>query len=490
LKLAQVDKSTAIATNGAMTRAGVARAVRQPQASIQRSASVLGAIDILNRVSSDVQNTPGHPQYAISARLAEKECVVRAVGSAVPESAAGVAPLITPINLTIRVSDTAVANGITDVMKPAAVSGPLYIPDVPASRPTVSIGIDNAARTVLGEVQAKDRSKGCAISPVRQALRDCLRPEILWHTETWLRRATATVDWFHASDCAGKIFPSGAPAAHLFSIRFAPESFNMDLPAIAIDRVARRLTLEPARSEQEAQTLPRSQPSRSSPLSLVVLPLTFVTQLASRYVVNLNQFTSISNQTKRGTSLPATASAPAEEHKLVMALPQSAASRVSLAFLLSSHAAVKSPLTEPIDGKNAGATLGPHPSPVRAQPASMLVLPGLTIPVTTIRWGTSGGWATVTSLSQANQDGFPASSSEESSLSSLGCLADALRVDPAVTREVAALRLNPRRPSISLDLGVQTSAHGVPAANALPRRTGPRLPVVTTRLDGLIIAGR
>jgi hypothetical protein len=494
LKIAQGDSPAAMAMNGSVTRVGVARAVRQPQTPSSRLANALGSSETLNQVFADVQIGPVPEAYAISsAQPAQPECVTPLVESTAPESAAGLAPLVTPTNVTIRESDTAAAAGITEVTKPAPVSGPLSVPDVPASRRSVAIGISRTVRKVPAQIQAKDGSRDCAILPARPARLDCLLPAILRSIETWLRSAVASVGWFHESDCPGQAFPSAGSATRLFSIRFAPESVQMDVPAIACDRTVRRVALdvcegksELAKSELEAQRLARARPSGSSPLSLVALPRPGLVPLAVRYVANLNQFTSVANPAKPGAIPPGAASASADDHNPTITLPQFAGSGLSLASRLSSQAAFNSPPIGPSDQRDGGAGSHPRPSPVRVQPASMLVLPGSSIPVRRLRWVVSRRWATVVSPSLPKQDHVQSSSSEDGSLPSLPALADVLRVDPAVTRVSAILRLNPRRPPISLEIGAQPPACGVPAANALPRRRGPKLPVVRPQLDGPI----
>jgi len=145
-------------------------------------------------------------------------------------------------------------------------------------------------------------------------------------------------------------------------------------------------------------------------------------------------------------------------------------------------------LNEPADSMESAAFSPPQPSPLRVQPASMLVQPGLSVPVRSRRWETRGKWATVASTSAPKPGQVQMSSSEHTVLSSLHSLAAAIRPD---RDESPTLHLHPRRPVISLDLGVQSPQPGVSAANALPRRTGPRLPGVTAgQLDGLTVAGR
>ena len=266
---------------------------------------------------------------------------------------------------------------------------------------------------------------------------------------------------------------------------------------MAYNRTTRRLALEvcewkaePSTSEREAQRLARSRPTGTSPLSMVALPQLCVTPIAVRHVANLSQLSPIANPAQRGTVQTAAACTSAGELNPLMALPQPTGLGLSFAFGLSFHAFLKSLSVQTADRKNAAAASGPCPSPLRVQPASMLVLPGLSLPVSSIRWGASGRWAIVASARPPKMDQVQVSPSEQSSLSSPHCLTDGLRVDPAVNREFTTLRLTPQRPAISLDLGAQTSAHGVPAANALPRRRGPKLPVVTPQLDGLIAGGR
>jgi len=496
LRVDQRDRPAVVDVQGAMTRAGMARAIRQPQAQDSRLVSTIGSIEILNRITADVQNTPHPPNYAISPAMRAQRGCIQPAEQSLPEAPAGIGLVIAPMNLSIRESDTALAVGITDAKKPADVSSPLFIPDVLASRRSFTIGIDRTARKVLAQVQAKDGSRGCTASPARQALRDCLLPTIPWSTETWLRSAIASVGWFHESDCCAQAFPSATPATRLFSTRFEPESFSLGVPALAFDYTIRRQAFEAcewktalAGKEQEALRLERSQPSRTSPLSLVTKPQPLVTPLALRHIASLNQFTSIVNPAARGVTPSAAASASEDEHQPIIALPQFTSSGLIFAFRLLSPAALKSSPVEPAE-RNTDAGPRPQPSPLRVQPASMLVLPGLSIPVGGIKWRVNSGWATVTSPSAPKQGDVQVSSSAETSLSSVRSLADALRVESRVTQKFATLRLSPKPPAISLDLGAQTSAPGVLAANALPRRRGPKLPVVTSQLDDLIVAGR
>jgi len=173
-----------------------------------------------------------------------------------------------------------------------------------------------------------------------------------------------------------------------------------------------------------------------------------------------------------------------------MSLPQLVGSGLVFVSRLSSSACLKSPSLQPTLSKNPDNASSPQPSPLRIQPASMLVLPGSSITIRRIRWVASGGWATVASPSLPKQELSALSSGEQTALTSLRSLADAVGVDRNEMRESAALRMNPKRPVITLGFGAQTSTHGVPAANALPRRSGPKLPVVKAQLDDLTTARR
>jgi hypothetical protein len=497
LKVDQADRAAAIDMHGAMTRAGVGRAVRQLQPQDPRLVSALGSSETLNRIPAGVKNTPESPGYPISpAMRAQRECV-QPVESAMRGSTAGLASAITPMSLPVRESDTPLAVGITEAKKPADVSSPLFIPDVPTSQRSFTIGMNRAARKVLAQIQATDRSRGCTISPARQALGGCLLPTILWSAETWLGSAIASADWFQESDCPVQAFPSGAPATRPFSVRFEPESFSMDMLALGFDRIARMLALEAcewktglAAKEQETLRLARSQPSRTSPLSLVTKPQPLVTRLAVRYIRSLNQFTPIANAVAKGVAPSAGASASADEHRPILAFPKFTAPSLTFAFRLFSPATLKTPPLEPAEHRNTETGSRLDPSALRVQPASMLVLAGLSIPARGIRWRPSSRWATVASASMPKQGDFQMSSSAETDLASLRSLAGQLRVDSTVTQQFAILRLSPKPPAISLDLGAQTSTPGVLAANALPRRGGPKLPVVTAQLDDLIATGR
>jgi hypothetical protein len=207
-------------------------------------------------------------------------------------------------------------------------------------------------------------------------------------------------------------------------------------------------------------------------------------------VAKLNRFGSIVNPANGGAVTSALASAAVDERKPAMSLPQLVGSELALAYRLVPQACLKSPTPQPTQSKNPEDESRPQPSALRVQPASMLVLPGSSIIIRRIRWVASGGWATVASPSMSNQELPAVSSGEQTAPTSLRSLADAVGVDRNEIQESAALRLNPRRPVITLGFGAQTSSHGVLAANALPRRSGPKLPVVKTQLDDLSTARR
>ena len=490
LNFGQTDRP-AVAMNGAMTRAVVAKAVRQPQTPVSRFVNTLGSHQILNLLSAGVQNTARPRGCSILPPLAAQGgCVAPEFESSMPESAAGIPATFAHRKLIVRETDTAVARGITDVIKPAAVSSPLLVPSAPGFQRSIRIAVEHVVREIVVNVQAQDRSLGCVISAARPTRRDCLRPVFLWSAEAWLGSATASVGWFHETDCAVEALASGAPSARQFTIRFAAESFSLDRPALARDRISRQLALAVCEWKAEAQRLARSQPSRTSPLSLVARPQTGATTLAVRQVAKLNRFGSIVNPANGGAVASAFTSASVDEHKLAMSLPQLAGSELVFVSRLSSSASLKSPFLHPAQSKNPQDGSRPQPSPLRIQPASMLVLPGSTMTIRRIRWAASGGWAAVESPSLSKLGPAHVSSSEQTTLSSLRCLADAVGADRNEVRESAVLRLNPKRPVIALDLGAQTSSHGVPAANALPRRSGPKLPVVKAQLDDLSVERR
>jgi hypothetical protein len=285
-----------------------------------------------------------------------------------------------------------------------------------------------------------------------------------------------------------------APASRVFSVRFEPEPFFMDVPTLGFDRAVRRSAFEVresrgAEGEREAQKLVSSRSSRTSPLSLVTKPQPLSVRLPVRYLAKLNRFTTMVNVAAQGVSTSAASASP-DEHQPILALPQFTASRLSLTFRLSTQTAMKSPRVEATGQKDTDAASPPHPSPLRVQPASMLVLPGSSISVNGIRWQATSEWAIVASPSLANRGDVQVSASVETSVSSLRSLHAALRIDSGVIEGSATLRLNPEPPAISLDLGRQTSAPGVASANALPRRSGPKLPVVTSKLEDVLVSGR
>jgi hypothetical protein len=487
----QIDRPAPVGMNGAMTRAAVAKAVRQPSMANSRLVNTLGSNQILNPLSAVVQNA-GRPRgcSTLPPRPVQRECVAPEGESSIRESAAGIPTVFAPRKLIIREADTAVARGITDVTKPTAVSSPLFIPNAPGFRRSIKVAVERAVREILVDVQAQAGSQGCAISAARPTRRDCLRPAFLWSAEAWLGSAAASVGWFHETDCAVQALASGAPSARQFSIRFAPESFSIDVPALARDRISRRLALAVCEWKAEAQRLARPQASRTSPLSLVARPRTCATTLPVRQVATLNRFSSIVNPANGGSVTSGLASAAVDEHKLAMSLPQLVGSGLVFVSRLPSSVSLKSPSLQPTLSENPDSASSPQPSPLRIQPASMLVLPGSSITIRRIRWVASGGWATVASPSLPKQELSALSSSEQTALTSLRSLADAVGVDRNETREFAALRLNPKRPVITLGFGAQTSTHGVPAANALPRRSGPKLPVAKAQLDDLTTARR
>jgi hypothetical protein len=488
LNLRPAGQSASIVMNDAMTRAGVAKAVRQPAVASSRFLNTLGSNQSLNPLSAGLQNS-ARPRgcSTLPPRPAHAECVAPECRSSMREFAAGIPAVIAHRKLIIRETDAAVARGITEVVKPAAVSSALFIPTAPGFRPSIKVGVERGVREIPVNVQSKDGSGRCAISAARTTLRDCLRPVFLWSAKAWLGSAAASVGWFHETDFAAEAIASGTPAARHFAVRFAPESSYIDVPVLTRDRISRQLALAVCEWKAEAQRLARSQPSRTSPLSLVARPQTGATTLAARQVAKLNRFGSIRNLANGGAVTSALAPASVDEHKSAISLPQLDGAGLVFASRLSSSASLKSPSLQPTQSENPEPSSSPQPSPLRVQPASMLVLPGSSITSRRIRWVASGGWATVASPNLPQQQHAPVSSSEQT-LSSLRCLADAVGMDRAEMRESAALRLNPKRPVIALDFGAQTSAPGVPPANALPRRSGPQLPVVKAKLDGLSTA--
>jgi hypothetical protein len=373
------------------------------------------------------------------------------------ESAAGIPPVFAHRTLIIRETDTAVARGITDVTKPAAVSSPLFVPNAPGFRRSIKVAVERGVRGIRMPVQTQDRSQGCAISAARPTRRDCLRPAILWSAEARLGSAAASVGWFHETDCEVEALASGAPTARQFSIRFAPESFSIDAPALARDRISRQLALALCEWKAEAQRLAHSQPSRTSPLSLVARPQTDATTLAVCQVAKLNQFGSIINPANGGAVTSALSSAAVDEHKAAMSLPKLVGSELAFAYRPVPQASLKSPSLQPTQSKNPEDESRPQPSPLRVQPASMLVLPGSSMTMRCIRLVASGGWATVASPNLPKQELSAVSPSEQTTVSSLRSLAEVVGVDRSEMRESAALRLNPKRPVIALGFGAQTS---------------------------------
>jgi hypothetical protein len=406
------------------------------------------------------------------------------------EYATGIAPVFVPRKLIVRETDTAPGRGIIEVVKPAAISRRLFVPDAPGFRRSIQVAIERGVREILVNVQAQNRTLGCAISGARTTLRDCLRPVFLRSAEAWLGSAAASVGWFHETDCAVEALAPGAPSARKFTIRFAPESFFRDTAALARDSISRQLALAVCEWKAEAQRLARSQPSRTSPLSLVARPQTGATTLTMRQVAKLSRFGSIVNPAIRGVVASAIAPASVDAHECAISLPQLVASRLLFVSRLSSAPSLKSRFPEPSQSLNPEGASRTQPSPLRVQPASMLVLPGSSITIRRIRWAANGGWATVASPSLSKLGPAQVSSSEQTTVSALRCLADAVGVDRNEMRESAALRLNPKRPVIALDLAAQTSSQGVPPANALPRRSGPKLPVVHAQLDSLSVTRR
>jgi hypothetical protein len=466
LKLDLSDRAAALGMHDAIARYGVARAVRPPQVTPSLQVNALGSNRNLNQVSIGLQPAQISPGYSISnARLRQRQCLAPGTEPPVPthlrmdRSTASRA-------LSIRERDTSVVAAIKDAMKPATASGRLLITAPLPNHNIVTISIDREARNVAIQVQEQHSFPVPAISPTRYALPECLLPAVLWWAETSLRSAVASIGWFHERDWAVQAIQPGAPASRLLVVRWAsPWSFQA-VPAIASNGLTRRLPMEACEWNPEAQRLSRSVPSRTSPLSLVARPQPGATRLAARSVAILRQFTSIVNPVRRGVAAPPAASAFHEEHKPVMALPQFS-SGLPLAFRVSYTASPKYPAVDPSGQKNPGSVLRSQPSPVRAQPASMLVLPGMAAPWLGVNWPPGG----------KRVDEFMKFSTEQDTFSSIELLAAALRDDS-------------RRASISSASGAQTAPPRVPPANALPRRSGPKLPVTTPQIDDLIVAGR
>ena len=495
LRLDPGGRPAALGMNGAVTRFVAARAVRRPQTQSSLSVNTPGTIDALNPVSANAQNSPYHPDFLVSsARQGRRDCVVPAVPSSMLDSV-GMSPVVAPRALSIRESDAPAGVGIPGAMKPAATSGRFSLPATPASPGTVQLGINREARKVAAGIQSRDVVEIDGMSPARPVQHECLLPGILWFTPTSLKSAIASLGWFRETDCAGLPIEPGPPSSRLIALRFAPESSKLGLPALARDGAACPVTLEVrewmsemAKKESDARRLARKKPSPISPLSLVARPHPATTRLAARQIGNLRQFTSIVHTASLGIA-PAAQSASIEENKPAMKLPHFGLDR-SQVLRISSPATRKTPPLEAVSQQREGSETSPQPSPVRTQPASMLVLARTHTPSFSIQWGPSSRWATIISPSVPTGDEVQLSSSEEGTLSSLQLLADALRVDPEVTGELAAAGLKSRRPAISLAFGEQTTPPRVVAGNALPRRTGPKLPVVTGQLDDLIVTSR
>jgi hypothetical protein len=323
-------------------------------------------------------------------------------------------------------------------------------------------------------------------------------PAILWSIEARLRSAIASADWFLESNGSVQAFPSSTPIPHLFSVRFEPESYTNAVLALKFDHASRRLALEAydwsrLGSELQSQKLGSSQPSRTSPLSLVTKPRPPVMRLAPRRIANLNRYTAIVNVVaRRRATWDATVMASADEHQPQVALPEMTASELFSTLRLSFQVALKSPLVEAVDQKNTEAGSRPQPSPLRIQPASMLVLPDFAVAARGIRWCATNIWATVASASLPEQM-CSGQGTSVSSLRSLQDLQDSLRIDSRAIRGSATMRLNPTPPAIGSDLDADSSPPGITLAHALPRRRGPKLPAVSSGicdLSALIVTSR
>ena len=486
LKVDRGDGFSAVAMNGVMTRSGVARALRQPRASAKMVTGTLGSNQVLNQVVPEIQNAPGMQQCRITpARPAQRECIVPASNASAPGVISGLAPAGDRRKVTIQECDTP-AGGIRDVITPAVVSSPLFIPDIPAFRPFTGIALNRAIRRVTAQAQTNDRAQHCQGSPARSKQRDCLFPAILWTSKTWLPSAIASVTWFHESDCISPAFPSAAAATSRRPLRFAPEPHRIQAPQMACDRRSRHFTLSACEWKLEVQGLARSRFLAPSPLSLVTRPRPCITLLAARSIATLTRFSSIANAAQRGPAASPATSALTAEHMQMAALPGLPRS-LGAGVRSPVYAAVKWIPIGPAGPQGTGVADRPQPSPLRVQPASMLVMPRLSITVRRTRWAAKARWATVASPRQSRHDAIQLLSSEETSLPALRSLADALTLDGTAVRDSAALRLHPGRPAISMELGAQTPAPGVLAANALPRRRGPTLPLAAPRLNESIV---
>ncbi len=494
----QCNTASSINMQRAMTRTGVARAVSQPEAQHFALLNVLRSIEILNRVFADVQNTSIPARFPISVAIcAQREPAVPQLESANARFAAVVAPAITPRNLAIRESDTTRAVGIIDTHKPADIVSPLFMPAVLAFRRPLTIGISRAARKVPPQIQTQQSFQTCTVSPIRQRPPDCLLPVLLWSAETGLGSAIASSGWFQEGDCVVESFPSAEPAPRVFSVRFKSESFRRDLPTLACDQTVRRLVIEACEStskfaegEREAQRLVSSRPSGASPSKLVAKPRPLVAPLAVRYIVKLNRFTSMISRAASGVASGSSISSFPDEHQPVIALPRITDSGWRSVVCVFSPAALQPPRIRAADQSNREGRSRPHPSPLRIQPASMLVLPGLSLRHSGIGWRANRGWAIVACASLEKQGNIKVPPGEETNLLSLRNLQEAVRVESGSIPGSATLQLSPKPPAISMEVGAGTSSPGVPSANALPRRRGPKLPVVSSQPDDLIVAGR
>ena len=484
-KLDQSEKRAPVAMHPSMTRAVAARAVRQPQLNGRMASSALHKTGSVTGVSAGVQNIGGPKDYAISPSLIPpRECIVPAVRSQAAAIRARLASLAAHAKFRLRENDRSAAVGSPEVPERFALPSPRS-PAVCTFPGSVGLGRGLVARIEAARVQAQDGSRDCAISPARPARQECLLPGIAASTKTRVPAAGVSSGWFQQTDSRTQSFQAGAPAERRLLVRFAPLGGRTCRPAIAFLRTARRLVFETREWKAEQEKLEHSRPSGTSPLALVVRPQMGIQRAAVQPGIAFREFASIASPAQRGPGPPDAACVSSEEAKLTISLPGSANSQWRCAFLISRMLAAKSLAARPTDGPDA-AIFVQSPAAFRVQPASMLVLPQSHTPSVKAKRVSSVGWATVSAASPPYENPAGVASSEECSLPSLRRLSDALRIEG----EDPAPRLNPSQSAMSLESGIQTSPLGVPAANALPRRRGPQLPVVKAQLGGLLIADR
>ena len=467
--------------NTATNAEDVTKAIRQPPAGkLQRITSSLKTSPARGSIVARLQEADAKCQADTSeVRAAQSNYVMPRALPSVPAHSAPASPLMMPCE-PLPAEDA--SGALRGPARAAVIGSPICVPNGADQAHSPAIAFESAARGVLPGIQSID-TPACASVPARfaqQAARVSNTRHIEWPKKASMSAGNAFLSDMDARDRVAQGFPSEVQAAYRTAMLLAQAEFDLANPVVGTSDVTQEVALERV-DWQSRRGLSHSKPAPPSPLSLVALPKRYIVGMGQRRLARVRQFSGITNAAKPSLADKKAEPGSHSERAPVVALPRFMHSGVVLHF--SFHRDAK---TLPILAAERKSAAGGdrNPSPLRMQPASMLVLPEFSIPFRNIQWQATTGWATITPRLSRNDDQQVVSSHQDRAMPSLERLADALRVDSGTAPQ--GFRAQVQRVAMLLDLRIKPSAKDITPAHALPRRTGPRLPVVKARLNDLL----